>query len=88
MKLFNRMILAIATAAVVPLVFAADSSLDDHPGFVDFSSLTAVISVEPTVEISLKAPLLRMVTNLIRAEDDQAAGFVSKLMSDGERLRK
>ena len=32
------------------------------------------------MEISLKAPLLRMVTNLIRAEDDQAAEFVSKLM--------
>ena len=80
MKLFNRMILAIATVAVVPLVFAADNSLDDHPGFVDFSSLTAVTNVEPTVEISLKAPLLRMVTNLIRAEDDQAAEFVSKLM--------
>ncbi|MAC68641.1 MAG: hypothetical protein CMP84_00240 [Gammaproteobacteria bacterium] len=80
MKLFNRMILAIATAVALPLVFAADNSLDDHPGFVDFSSLTAVVNVEPTVEISLKAPLLRMVTNLIRAKDDQAAGLFSELM--------
>lgn len=80
MKLFNRMILAVATAVALPLVFAADNSLDDHLGFVDFSSLTAVVNVEPRVEISLKAPLLRMVKNLIRAKDDQAAEWVSELM--------
>ena len=80
MKFINRMILAVAAVAVVPLALAADNSIEEHPGFVDFSSLTAITNVEPTVEISLKAPLLRMVTNLIRAEDEQAADFVSKLM--------
>jgi hypothetical protein len=52
----------------------------NHPGFVDFSTLTAIADVEPTVEISLKAPLLNMVTNLIRSEDQEAAEFISRLL--------
>lgn len=59
---------------------AAESDIDNHPGYVDFSALTALTSGEPTVAISLKAPLLNMVTNLIRAEDDEAADFISKLL--------
>ena len=67
------------------LLFATSSlwaaeSVEDHPGYVDFSSLTALTSGEPTVEISLKAPLLSMVTNLIRSEDEEAADFISKLI--------
>ena len=72
-------------AAAVLLLLAsaghgADSEIDNHPGFVDFSALTALAGGEPTVEISLKAPLLSMVTNLIRAEDEEAADFISKLL--------
>ena len=32
------------------------------------------------MQISLKTPLLNMVTNLLKQEDEQAADFVSKLM--------
>ena len=61
-------------------MLAAGSDLESHPGYVDFSTLTAIAAIEPTVEISLKAPLLNMITNLIRSEDEEAAEFISKLM--------
>lgn len=70
---------ALALLFVTSSLWAAES-VEDHPGFVDFSSLTALTSGEPTVEISLKAPLLSMVTNLIRSEDEEAADFISKLI--------
>jgi len=65
---------------LMPLAMAADTTIEDHPGYVDFSGLTTIANTEPTVEISLKAPLLNMITNLIRAEDDLAADFISKLL--------
>lgn len=79
MKYFNTALLSLIISAFVPLALAADSSVENHPGYVDFSKLTAIANVEPTVEISLKAPLLNMVTNLIRSEDEEAAAFISKL---------
>ncbi len=61
-------------------VGAAESDIENHPGYVDFSTLVSLTTSEPTVEISLKAPLLSMVTNLIRSEDEEAADFISKLL--------
>ncbi len=66
--------------AVTSSVWAAENIIENHPGYVDFSTLTALTSGEPTVEISLKAPLLSMVTNLIRSEDEEAADFISRLL--------
>jgi len=59
---------------------AADSDLENHPGYVNFSTLTAIAATEPTVEFSLKAPLIILITNLIRNQDDEAADFISKLI--------
>ncbi|MDA1290650.1 MAG: DUF4252 domain-containing protein, partial [Proteobacteria bacterium] len=53
---------------------------ESHSGYVVFPTLTAVAATEPAVEISLKAPLLNMITNLIRNQDDEAADFISKLI--------
>lgn len=80
MKMLKRSILGLVLLAVIPVVMAADNDLQDHPGFVDFSVLTAAVNSEPMVEISLKAPLLNMITNLIRAEEEEAADFISKLL--------
>ncbi|MCY4357982.1 MAG: DUF4252 domain-containing protein [Gammaproteobacteria bacterium] len=66
---------------IIPLSMAADNQMQTHPGFVDFSTLTAQVESEPTVEISLKAPLLAIITNLIRSEDEMAADFVSRLIN-------
>ncbi len=80
MKMLKQILAVVVVAGLVPFAMAADSDIQNHPGFVDFSTLTAITSTEPSVEISLKAPLLNMVTNLIRNEDEEAADFISKLL--------
>ncbi len=80
MKLIKQMVVGVVALMLVTPAWAADNSLRDHPGYVDFSSLTSQASSEPTVEISLRAPILAMMTNLIRNEDEMAADFVSKLL--------
>ena len=80
MKMLKKIAAVVFIAGIVPISMAADSDIQDHPGYVDFSTLRAITSAEPSVEISLKAPLLNMVTNLIRNEDEEAADFISKLM--------
>lgn len=80
MKMLKRSMLGIVLLAIIPMVMAADNNIQDHPGFVDFSGLAAIANTEPTVEISLKAPLLNMITNLIRNEEEEAADFISKLL--------
>ena len=80
MKIFKNVLAPFFCLSLIPVVLAADSDLESHLGYVDFSTLTAIAAIEPTVEISLKAPLLNMITNLIRNEDEEAAEFISKLM--------
>ena len=79
MKIVRRLLLPVLLIGFMPLANGQDDPLD-HPGYVDFSVLTNIASIEPTVEVSLKAPLLNMVTNLIRSEDEEAADFISKLL--------
>jgi len=79
MKIFKNVLAPLFCLSLIPVVLAADSDLESHLGYVDFSTLTAIAAIEPTVEISLKAPLLILITNLIRNEDE-AAEFISKLM--------
>ncbi len=67
-------------SATLSTAALAQTGSEAHPGFVDFSRLSGLGEAEPTVQISLKAPLLTMVTNLLKQEDEQAADFVSKLM--------
>ncbi len=80
MKIFKKVLAPLFCLSLIPVVLAADSDLENHPGYVDFSTLTAIAATEPSVEISLKAPLLNMITNLIRSEDEEAADFISKLL--------
>ena len=84
MKTFRQfivsMVVPILLLAVIPVVMAADNDIQNHPGYVDFSVLTTIADAEPNIEISLKSPLLNMVTNLIRNEDEEAANFISKLL--------
>lgn len=80
MKIFKNVLAPLFCLSLVPVVMAADSDVQNHPGFVDFSALTKIAATEPSVEISLKGPLLNMITNLIRSEDEEAADFISKLL--------
>lgn len=80
MKIFRNVLAPLFCLSLIPVVLAADNNLESHPGYVDFSTLTAIAATPPSVEISLKAPLLNMITNLIRSEDEEAADFISKLL--------
>lgn len=76
----NRFLLPLALVSMIPLAMAADDDVENHPGYVDFSVIKTIANIEPIVEISLKAPLLNMITNLIRNQDTEAADFISKLL--------
>ena len=80
MKIFRNVLAPLFCLSLIPVVLAADNDVESHPGYVDFSTLTAIAATEPSVEISLKGPLLNMITNLIRSEDEEAADFISKLL--------
>ncbi|MEQ8953752.1 MAG: hypothetical protein RL120_06420, partial [Gammaproteobacteria bacterium] len=80
MKNMYRALLSLALVTTVPMAIAAEDPLADHPGFVDFSGLTAIANTQATVEVTLKEPILAMVTNLIRADEEAAANFISKLL--------
>jgi len=80
MKKFKAIFTVLVALFVGAQVQAADNDVFNHPGYVDFSTLSGIGNVQPTVEISLKEPLLNMVTNLIRAEEKEAAEFISKLL--------
>lgn len=79
MKTLKQGLLPLIFIILVPAVLAAEDDIRDHPGYVDFTSLTAIADAQPTVEISLKSPLLNLITNLMRNTDDDAAEFISKL---------
>lgn len=58
---------------------AQPDDIASHPGFVDFSELDEIAGQEPSVEISLKEPLLNIVTSVMRNNDEQVADFISTL---------
>ena len=60
-------------------LLAQDADLLDHPGYVDFSELSQIAGSEPNVEVSLKEPLLNLITNILRNNDETAAQFISTL---------
>lgn len=61
------------------ILSARQDTLLDHPGFVDFSELDRIAGSEPNVEVSLKEPLLNLITNILRNNDEMAAQFISTL---------
>lgn len=67
-------------------VVAQGQEIIDHPGYVDFSSLSAIAGGEPNVEISLKEPLLKLITNILKNNDEQAADFISTLLRVNVRV--
>lgn len=60
-------------ATVFALPLAAQNSIEDYPGFVDFDILSHKIDAEPHIEVMLKGSLLRLVAEASRIEDDDLA---------------
>jgi len=57
-----------------------------HPGYVDFTELNEIAGSEPSVEVSLKEPLLKLITNLLRNNEEEAAQFISTLIRVSVRV--
>lgn len=57
------------------------TAAENHPGYVDFSDLRGLIDSEPVVEVTLREPLLRLITETIPEDDHEAVNFVSRLLS-------
>ena len=57
MKIFKNVVAALFCLCLIPVVLAADSDLESHPGYVDFSTLTAIAATEPTAEFRMMGPL-------------------------------
>jgi hypothetical protein len=64
---------------LLPAALAQQGDLLDHPGYVDFSELNQIAGSEPNVEVSLKEPLLNLITNILKNNDETAAQFISTL---------
>lgn len=77
MKALQRNFAVFVLAASSTFALAAE----DHPGYVDFSGLHSLIDTEPVVEVTLREPLLRLITESIPEEDAEAVNFVSRLLN-------
>lgn len=86
MKLITHFSLFIVAIAFLQNLNAQDAEVLNHPGYVDFSTLSNIAGDEPNVEISLKAPLLNLITNILKNNDEQAADFISTLLSVNVRV--
>lgn len=84
MKIFNtryqKLIILLAFVFLIAhSAMAADDSVQNHPGYVDFSILQFLSGQAAKVEVNLKSPLLAMMAQLIRTEDTETAALVSQL---------
>ncbi len=73
--------LQVIAACALTFFCAWAAAAENHPGHVDFSSLRGLVDSEPVVEITLREPLLRLMTEAIPEEDEEAADFVSRLLN-------
>ena len=86
MKLTTRFSIIFVAIVFLQSLYAQDAEVLDHPGYVDFSTLSNIAGDEPNVEVSLKAPLLNLITNILKNNDEQAADFISTLLSVNVRV--
>ena len=73
-----KILIACVTALMALPVMAQEDALKDYPGYVDFGELSAVFG-EPTVQISVGASLLGLVSSLSASEDPEAAELFKRL---------
>ena len=77
--LMIRKILTVCVTALMALpVMAQEDALKDYPGYVDFGELNTIFG-EPTVQISVGASLLGLVSSLSASEDPEAAELFKRL---------
>lgn len=81
MQTANQTIPQVIAACALTVFAGWAAAAENHPGYVDFSDLRGLVDAEPVVEVTLREPLLRLVTEAIPEDDVEAAGFVSRLLN-------
>lgn len=76
--MIRKILTACVTALMALPVMAQEDALKDFPGYVDFGGLNAIFG-EPTVQISVGASLLGLVSSLSASEDPEAAELFKRL---------
>lgn len=79
MKFFLRNTAALLLALGLPLAQAAEN-LAQHPGYLDPALLTFTQGMQPSVEVTLQGPVLKMLLQLPIQYDNQ--GQVQELLKD------
>jgi len=77
-SMIRKILTACVTALMALPVMAQEDALKDYPGYVDFGELSAVFG-EPTVQISVGASLLGLVSSRSASEDPEAAELFKRL---------
>jgi hypothetical protein len=86
MSYSKLMIIAVLGLTLLQPVAAQQEDVLDHPGYVDFTELNEIAGSEPNVEVSLKEPLLKLITNLLKNNEEEAAQFISTLIRVNVRV--
>jgi len=86
MKYSKLMMIAVLGMALLQPAVAQQEDVLDHPGYVNFSELNEIAGSEPNVEVSLKEPLLRLITNILKNNEEEAAQFISTLIRVNVRV--
>jgi len=76
--IIRKILTACVTALMALPVMAQEDALKGYPGYVDFGELSAVFG-EPSVQISVGASLLGLVSSLSASEDPEAAELFKRL---------
>jgi hypothetical protein len=77
-SIIRKILTACVTALMALPVMAQEDALKDYPGYVDFGELSAVFG-DPTVQFSVGASLLGLVSSLSASEDPEAAELFKRL---------
>lgn len=61
----------------IPALSVAD--VTDHPGYVDLSDISAILGVEPAIQVSLQTPLLNIISRVVEHQDRDAADILARI---------
>jgi len=77
-KAFSKILTLLMTAMLALPAMAQEDALKAFPGYVDFGELNSIFG-EPTVQISIGASLLGLVSSLSASEDPETAEMFKRL---------
>ena len=75
MKKLISLITLAASLSAVPA--QAQNAIESNPGYIDFSKYVSVSAEDSTVEVNLKAPLLRLAASIMEEENTEISQLIA-----------